>query len=176
MSYGFITGIIGDYPVPTVLTFYFLFLTLFGDIRVKISSFVIFTSSLFIMITASYDFSVIGNLVSEDAFIADVGISILWDGITALILVMFIRYDDYVVRQASLLAFATTCQIMVLLYLTTTDPITKSITVLFYTWYDELIILVGLLQLLVAKNGMVDAIRRVEVYIRRNSNSIDGYS
>ena len=66
MSYDFITGIIGDYPLPMILAFYFLFLVLFGDARIKISSFMVFISSILIVITADYDFSVIGNAVSED--------------------------------------------------------------------------------------------------------------
>ena len=176
MIYDYIAGIIGDYPVPVLLTFYFLFLTVFGDIRVKISSFIVFLSSLFIIITASYEFSEVSRYVNDDAFTDDVWISVLWDGATGLILIMFLLYDENAWKQALLLAFATIWHTVVLLYLTTDSILLKDSIVLIYIWYDEFIILVSLLQLWVSRDGMADAIRRVETYNYRNCNSVNDYS
>lgn len=175
MSYDYITGIIGDY-LPVLLTFYFLFLILFGDIRVKISSFIVFLSSLFIMITASWDFTVIGNIVSDDDYVADVGISILWDGVTGLILVMFLVYDENAWKQALLLAFATLWHTVVLSYLTTDSAVIEDSLMFFNIWYYEFIILVSLLQLWVSRDGMADAVRRVEIYYYRDRISVNNYN
>ena len=176
MSYDYVTGIIGDYPLPVILTFYFLFLTLFGEIRIKISSFFVFISSIFIMITASYDFSVVGNIVSDKFYEQDVGLSILWDGVTALTIAMFIKYDKYVIRQSLLLIFATLCHVMVLLSLL------NSHVGFFFTWYDELIIAVGLLQMMVSYDGLIgafsnlqDLLLRTYTYRNRNIQNLSAY-
>lgn len=176
MNYDYITGIIGDYPLPMILTFYFLFIVLFGKLRDKISSFIVFVASIFIVITADYDFSVIGNIVSNESYTQDVWLSILWDGGTALALTMFLRYDEHAWKQALLLAFATIYHSMILLYLTTDSTLTKEIVVFFYTWYDESIILIGLIQLLVSADGMANAIRGAKILFRRDSISTHGYN
>tara|TARA_R110000851_G_C12950164_1_gene553188 strand:+ start:68 stop:619 length:552 start_codon:yes stop_codon:yes gene_type:complete len=164
MNYDYITGIIGDYPLPVILTFYFLFLTLFGDIRIKISSSIVFLSSLFIIVSADYDFSLVGNIVSDDLYIQDIGISILWDGVTALIIIMFVRYDDYAIDQSILLIFATAWHIMVL------SSLLSDRTGLFFIWYDELIIAVGLLQMMVSYDGFIHALSNLQSLLLRACN------
>jgi len=161
VNYDYITGIIGDYPLPSILAFYFLFLTLFGDIRVKISSFFVFISSVFIMITAPYDFSAIGSMVSDDFYEQDVGLCILWDGLTALIISVFLRYDEYAIKQASLLIFATLWHTVVLLSLLNNH------VGFFFAWYDELIISIGLLQMMVSYDGFIHALGNLQALLLR---------
>ena len=161
MNYDYITGIIGDYPLPMMLTFYFLFLTLFGDMRIKISSFVVFLSSLFILVTADYDFSMVGNMVSNDTYTQDVGISVLWDGVTALIIIMFVKFDDYAIDQSILLIFATACHIMVL------SGLLSDRTGIFFIWYDELIITIGILQIMVSYDGFIHALSNLQSLLLR---------
>ncbi len=158
MDYQYIVGIIGDYPVPALITFYFLFILLFGETRVKISAFIIFISSALILLTASYDFSVLGYYLDTDEYVAGCKISILWDGVVVLILSKFLLKDSDAWKQWLLLAFATLCHCMITLYLSTESSEVKEYTIFFYTWYDELIIIVGILQMAASYNGMVNGV------------------
>jgi len=158
MEYQHIIGIIGDYPIPVLLTFYFLFISLFGEARVKKSAFIVFLSSALILCTASYDFSVLGYYLDTDEYIAGCKISILWDGVTVLILSKFLLKDSDAWKQWLLLAFATLCHCMITLYLSTDSSEVKEYTIFFYTWYDELIIIVGILQMAASYNGMVNGV------------------
>ncbi len=97
---------------------------------------------------------------------------ILIDVITGLIMTMWLkgnisssfvralphwlRYDVLASKYAHILCFAGLCHIVVILSIQSKSPN------IFYLWYDELIILSGLLQMWVSKNGMADAIRKLQ--------------
>jgi len=113
------------------------------------------------MITASYDFSEIGNIVSDDAYEQDVVLCVLWDGVTALTIAMFVVYDKYAVRQAFALIFATLCHVMVL------SSLLSGHVGFFFSWYDELIIATGLLQIMVTYDGLTGAFSNLQNLLLR---------
>ena len=64
-------------------------------------------------------------------------------------------------RQFELIGFVVLCHCMVLLHLT----VGKSwLTVMFYSYYDELIIIGGLLQIWVSRDGTLTVIRRAKSF------------
>lgn len=85
------------------------------------------------------------------------------DGSIGLMLTMFLWVDKNASKHALLLAFAVLCHTM-LLYDLTKDS--NWFSLFFYNWYDELIILVCLLQITVSYNGFnrarIDAPRKLQ--------------
>jgi len=67
----------------------------------------------------------------------------------------------YVWRQWGILAFVVTCHSMILYDLTISQ---SWLTGKFYTYYDELIIIAGLLQVWVSRDGILTSIRRVQSF------------
>lgn len=89
------------------------------------------------------------------------------DGVFALMMSMFLHKDKSAWKHSLLLAFAALCHIMILLNLKT-DSYT-----FFYTWYDELIIIVGLLQMVVSRDGITEALRSIQGLLRWWSSNIN---
>jgi len=83
---------------------------------------------------------------------------IKYDGALALTMALIMKKDKHAWKHALILSFAVTCHSMISLYLITTSQVAESMSFLFYEYYDELIIMTALLQLLVTKNGMVQGI------------------
>jgi len=52
----------------------------------------------------------------------------------------------------------------------------SSFSAFFYSYYDELIITVGLTQMLVSINGIITALRKIREYVFNLNNSGWGYS
>lgn len=67
----------------------------------------------------------------------------------------------YLWKQWGLLAFVVTCHFMILWDLSISQ---SWLTGKFYTYYDELIIIVGLLQVLVSRDGILTAIGRLQKF------------
>lgn len=144
-----------------VMAVYFLFILLFGSKEYKIHSAIIFLSCMapiFYPLDAATD---------VDSYMQKRELYILYDGATALILSMLLRYDPIAWKQALLLCFATLCHIMIIL------NIKAHHAGFFYNWYDELIMTVLILQMVVSKDGMADAIRRIQEYRSRRINHTD---
>jgi len=80
-------------------------------------------------------------------------ILILVDMATGLALVSNRFISTLSVKLAATVAFAVLCHSMLLLYKITTLSEVKTLTTGFYTYYDELIATVGILQLLVSYDG-----------------------
>ena len=87
-------------------------------------------------------------------FIRCVNTSVLIDGLTALSLSMILFLDKVAFKQVLLLSFATLTHIMVI-YDTTIES--SYFSLFFYSYYDELIITVGLLQMAVSYDGLRSA-------------------
>jgi len=107
------------------------------------------------------------------SYVYNRNVSVLWDGATALILAMFLVFDKVAWKQALLLAFATLCHIMIILQLTEAPSI---FSLFFYSFYDELIIIVGILQMMVSHDGLITALGRLQDYIPRLTFNNRGYS
>lgn len=135
---------------------WFLFILIFSDERYRVHAFIIGLASIININT--------NGLVDSFTYVQDVSISILFDGATALILTMFLVFDKLAVKQSLLLAFAVLCHTMIIYDLTIASSIFSNF---FYTWYDELIIVVGLLQMGVSYNGFITALSNLQKLLPR---------
>lgn len=98
---------------------------------------------------------VAGSFTERKEFLIDL------EGVTALILTMFLYVDKTAWKQALLLSFATLCHIMII------SSIKQAHAGFFYTWYDELIIAVGLLQMMVSYDGFIGALSNLQALLLR---------
>ena len=95
---------------------------------------------------------------------------VLIDGCFTLVCALLLKVSPTAYKHTLLLSFATLCHIMIILSLKT-----KSYG-FFYLWYDELIILVGLLQMVISFNGFNKAFHRIQGLLRwrdANGNSFN---
>ena len=106
-------------------------------------------------------------------YIYNRNVSVLWDGATALILSMFLVFDKLAWKQALLLAFATLCHIMIIYDLTIASSI---FSLFFYSFYDELIITIGILQMMVSYDGLITALGSIRKSISGAVSDIRSYS
>jgi hypothetical protein len=143
-----------------LLVAYFLFILCFGGGNNRIHAAIIFLASALNVI---FELPASTDLAS---YIYNRNISVLWDGATALILAMFLIFDKGAWKQASLLAFATVCHIMIICHLTIAPSI---FSLFFYSFYDGLIITIGILQMMVSYDGLTSAFRNVREYLPRDS-------
>ena len=106
------------------------------------------------------------NLFDPLNYIEMINKVILIDGSFALACAMLLKLSPTALKHSLLLCFATLCHIMIILSLKT-----KSYGLFFY-YYDELIILVGLLQMVISYNGFTKALHRIQGLLRgRNVDS-----
>lgn len=143
-----------------VMAIFFLIILLFGKIEYKLHSLVLFISSILIYFS-SYDASII---LSDEQYTADLMVSISWDGVTGLIMTMFLGFDKKASKQAMLLAFAVMCHTVVLLDQDIHSSFASSAV---YYWFDEVIIAIGFLQMMVSKNGFIGALNNIQGLIHR---------
>ena len=134
----------------TVMAIFFFIILIFGKLEYKLHSLVIFTSSILAYFLA-FDSLIIPT---KSQYVNDLMISMSWDGVSGLIMTMFLTYDKKASKQAALLAFAVTVHTVVLWDQDIHSSFISSIT---YYWYDELIITIGLLQMMVSYNGFINA-------------------
>ena len=137
-----IEGLNSNAVVMYSLTAYF-FIILCTSRGHRIHAFIIFTASI------------IGINMPDSDFFKETNTAILLDGITAFTLTMFLFVDRLAWKQAVILCFATLCHIMIIYDLTIAST---WFSVFFYNYYDELIITVGLTQMAVSYDGMVNGI------------------
>lgn len=141
---------------------YFLFIFIFGNKDSKIHSVIIFLSCFFVI---AYP---LDPATTQESYISKREVYTLYDGVTALILVMFIKKDKAAWKQALLLSFASLCHIMIILSLINQHA------GFFYNWYSELIFIIGLLQMMVSYDGLTGALSNLQSLLLRtdaNCNS-----
>ena len=95
-----------------------------------------------------------------------------FDAVFSLIISMFLRYDKNAWKQALLLSFATICHIMIIYDL---SIYSSSFSNLFYLYYDELIITIGFLQMMVAYAALVNGINNSRRTLSTMLRRIDDY-
>jgi len=142
--------------------------------RYKLHAFVIFMFSIAAFVTAPDASNEIARALTIDEYANDVGVSVLWDGVTGLILVSLLFFDKLASRQALLLAFAVVCHIMVYCYLKEDPEWLQAIAAGFYYFYDELIILICLMQMAASYNGFIsayiNALRELQNFVLRSKH------
>jgi len=146
----------GSIDLNYVIAVYFLLILLFGGSQSRIHSAIIFLSSaLNVMFQLPESTDLASYVYNRNVFV-------LWDGITAFILTMFLVFDRIAWKQALLLAFATLCHFMIIYDLTIAS---SWFSLFFYNYYDELIITVGLTQMAISYNGINTALRTVRKFV-----------
>lgn len=122
---------------------FFFIILLFGERSLRSCSLVIFTScALNLLSDNALDLS-LSPIEIEQSFIYYCNVAILWDSACALLLITSKLFNQESGKQALLLCFAVLCHIMV----------AYGLNSFFRSWYVELILIIGLLQMLVAYHG-----------------------
>lgn len=140
---------------------FFLFIIILGD-----REYLPHAAILFLMAFTNILFVDVFKVLDPLSYIQSKEILIKYDGAIAIAMTMFLFKDKLALKQSLLLAFAVLCHTMILYKLTIHSSI---ISAFFYTWYDELIIMVGILQMVISRNGLISALRNVREHILRLS-------
>ena len=149
-----------------LLAVWFFISILAKGIRGNLSSFIIFVSVCVQMYIFKENTQVYGSVEYSNEYVDELRLCVRLSGVTLLSLVMILWRDRVAWKQAFIFAFATFVHNMVLLDFTITS---NWFSLFFHDYYDGLIIIVGLLQLWVSSNGMVDGINNL---FRKASRSI----
>ncbi len=147
-----------------IMTPFFLILLLFGERSLKACSFVIFTSCVLTILTDNKINPLLSHSEIESLFIFYCNISIIWDSVCALLLITSKLFNQESGKQALLLCFAVFCHMMV----------AYGLVLFFRTWYVELILLVGLLQMMVIQDGFRAAVNELWKSVNELWKSVGG--
>ena len=106
------------------------------------------------------------GLTESMTFIEEVGLLIKIDGVTAVLIMALCDKEKLANTMLLLLAFSISCHTMIIY-----DSIVTStaLTAAIYTWYNELIMSIGILQMAICWNGINSALRNIRGYILRFS-------
>ena len=104
------------------------------------------------------------ELTEPMSYIQEQGFLIKLDGLTAIVLTSFYLIDKLALRMSLLLAFSVLCHIMITYH---KMDVSSFLVFVFYFWYDELIMMIGIIQMLVSMNGINSALRKIRDYILR---------
>lgn len=150
-----------------ILAAYFFIILIFGTENNRVHAAIIFWASLLNVMF------ILPESINLTEYIHNRNVSVLWDGATALILSMFLIFDKTAWKQALLLAFATLCHIMIIYDLTIASSI---FSLFFYSFYDELIITIGILQMMVSYDGITAALGNIRKSMAGAVSDIRSYS
>lgn len=143
-----------------LLLVWFFIISTFGKSRDFTVSLVLF------VLWGLYCFIFFFELFRPLSYIETLNTIILIDSSFALSCTMILKLSPSAWKHSLLLCFATLCHCMVLLSLK------HEYASIFYLWYDELIILIGLLQMVISYNGFTTALRNIQgLLYRRNADS-----
>ncbi len=106
------------------------------------------------------------NLTLTMDYFEERGFLIKLDGLTAIILTALYYHDKLALKMSLLLAFSVLCHTMIIYDLTVHSSFFSN---LFYSWYDELIITVGILQMVISRDGITSALRNIREHLLRFS-------
>ena len=144
-----------------VMVVYFLFIAVLGDRSTKLHSIIIFIYCavfiLFPLESATTNQEHISNKINY----------LMYEGATALILSMFLNKDKVAWKHASILCFAMVCHIMIILHLSTGSYYVWAISKVFYSYYKELILTIGILQMMVSHDGLISAFSNLQELLLR---------
>ena len=137
-----------------IIALMFVFTATFGNSEYRHGAIVVFIFSLVNIMLAPF--------MRGLDYVQALEVLIKIDAITVLFLCLSYKFNKFSMQQAVLVAFATICHAMLLYELTISS---NYISDLFYSYYDELIILVGVLQIMAARNGIISAYTRIREYL-----------
>jgi len=131
-----------------VIAAYFFIILVLGESRYRVHSAIIL---LFTVLNIVFE---LPESTNDFEYVSNRAINIAWDGFAGLLMVCCLPLDKLASKQSLLFAFAVTCHCMIIYDLTITSSLLGSF---FSVWYDELIIVVGILQIGVSYNGFTTA-------------------
>jgi len=135
------------------LCLWFLFILFSASKKYKATSLILFIVWTFYC--ACFIFGLFDSLTYRE----NIKLMILIDSVTGFILVTDQFISKYSIKIALTIAFAVLCHSMLLLHNTTTSADVKIYATWFYNYYDYLIALVGILQLLVSYDGFASGVK-----------------
>jgi len=141
-----------------LIAIYFFIILIFSESKYRIHSAIILTFTILNICFAQPE------ATNGAEYTLNRGVNLLWDGVTAWVLTRFLMFDKLAWKQALLLAFAVLCHTTIIYDLTVHS---STVSHLFYSWYAELIITVGILQMVISINGISSALRSIRDNILR---------
>lgn len=142
-----------------IIAVYFLFIIVFSRGKNRIHAVIIFISST---LNVLFQLPISEN---TEQYIYNRNVFVLWDGITAVILTMFLFFDRLAWKHALTLSFAVLCHSMIIYDITISSSL---FTVFFYNYYDELIIMIGLTQMMISYDIFIRSLRNIQEHIFSN--------
>lgn len=137
------------------------FVCIFSRKSYALVAFIIFSQSLFNVIVVKQGFLDGLSYLDANLFL------IKLDGVTAMILSMFILFQKGAIKQAVLLCFAVLFHSMLHLHSVTDSGTVWILSKWFYESYEELIITVGLLQILASYGEFTRSLGNIQSLLLR---------
>lgn len=157
-----LTHIAGNFSI--LLAIFFCFIFIFGKSEHKILSSILLLSSLFASLLEPIppELYTTNPSLYLDRYLDNMGSLITIDGGAGLVLTMFLANSKVIVKQSFLLLFLIIVHFMVIYALT----IERNIFAVFcYSWYAEITILIGVLQMVVSRDGFSGALGGIQSFI-----------
>lgn len=140
---------------------WFLFIVVFGDIKHLPHA-----TILFLMAAVNILIVDVFGLTNPLDYAEEKYLLMWYDLSIALFMIVFIGVDKQAWKHALILAFAALCHFMIIYDLTINSSFASNV---FYAWYNELIIMVGILQMAISKNGITNALSGIIGFISRSA-------
>lgn len=131
-----------------IIAVYFFVILVFSEPKYRVHS------AIILLFTILNIYFKMPTSTSLEEYVFNRNVNILWDGAAGVLLAFSMVFDRLAGKQALILAFAILCHSMIIYDLTMTQSWFSGF---FYTFYGELIILAGLLQMGVSYNGFTTA-------------------
>lgn len=140
---------------------WFLFIIVFGDIK-----YLPHAAILFLMAFVNILFVDVFGMVEPLTYNESKDLLMWYDILIGVVMVSVFSVDKIAWKHVLILAFAALCHYMILYDLTVHSSFVSD---LFYAWYDELIIMVGILQMAISHDGLTNALSNARKHILRFS-------
>jgi len=98
------------------------------------------------------------GMVDSLSYVESKRLLMWYDILISMLMIVLLRLDKQAWKHSLILAFAALCHFMIIYDLTIHSSFASN---LFYTWYDELIIMVGILQMVISHDGLFNALGRM---------------
>ena len=147
---------------------WFLFIIVFGDIK-----YLPHAAILFAMAVVNILFVDVFGMTGPLSYVEEKYLLMWYDISIALFMLTLLRVDKQSWKHALILAFAALCHFMIIYDLTIHSSFASNV---FYTWYDELIIMVGILQMAISHNGLTNALGNIREFISGLTNDSRDYN
>jgi len=127
-----------------------------------------FLCSIIILLSCSSNILIVDilGLTEPMSYLDEKGFFIKLDGLTSVILTTLYFKDKLAFKMSLLLWFSVICHTMIIWDLTVHSSFVSHF---FYSWYDELILTIGLLQMVISSDGITSALRNIREHLLRIS-------